>query len=128
MDSKKNKQKTNALLLGGILSIVMGFGLELPFFILAGVGGLIWRRQILSKQKKALRAKAVNPKFELTDDLIIRLAKRLGGKISIEDLAAQTSLSIEQAKTRLETLQQKGICEIDLDGISESGKIFYQFD
>ncbi len=65
--------------------------------------------------------------FVLTDDLIIRLAKRLGGKITASDLSAQTSLSIEQAKARLDIMQEKGICEIDLDAVDRSGKIYYHF-
>ncbi len=128
MESKKNGISPNMLLMGSIVGILFGFNLDLPFLILAGIGGLIWRRQILSKQKKALRAGPVQPRFELTDDLIMRLAKRLGGKISAEDLSAQTSLSVEQAKARLETLMQRGDCEIDLDGIDANGRIYYQFN
>jgi len=124
---ENDKQKARNLLIGGVLGIILGVSFSLPIFILGGIGALIWSRQ-LTKKKKGLSAPASVPRFELTDDLIIRLAKRLDGRITAEDLSAQTSLTVEQAKARLESLQQRGVCDIDLDGISLNGKIYYQFD
>jgi hypothetical protein len=69
-----------------------------------------------------------NQKFELTDEMILRLAQRMGkGKLSVEDLVSQTSLNREQAQERLDKLHAKGICQIRLDEIGDDGKIYYYF-
>lgn len=70
---------------------------------------------------------AIAPKFELTDELIIKLANRLNGKLTADELSQQTSLSLEEAKNRLEKLLKNGRCEINLDEINQQGKIFYYF-
>lgn len=69
-----------------------------------------------------------NDKFELSDEMIIRLARIFQNKLSVDDLITQSSLTREQAKNRLDSLAQKGICEIKLDEIQHNGKIFYYFD
>ncbi len=79
-------------------------------------------------QAKALGHTAPSTKFEMTDELVIRLAKRLGGKITAADLAAQTSLTVEQAKKRLDDMLIKGVCEINLDEVDLDGKVYYHFD
>ncbi len=66
--------------------------------------------------------------FELTDEMIIRLARILNNKLSVDDLITQSSLTREKAKERLEMLAQKGICEIRLDDVQNKGKVFYYFD
>lgn len=70
---------------------------------------------------------AITPKFELTDELIIKLANRLNGKLTADELSQQTSLSLEESKNRLEKLLKNGRCEINLDEINQKGKIFYYF-
>ncbi len=88
-------------------------------------------------RNKALLAEANNnhnkflpqqPKLEINDDFIIRLANRLNKRLSVEDLVSQTTLGREEAKNRLESMSQKGICEIRLDEVQNSGKIYYYFD
>jgi hypothetical protein len=69
-----------------------------------------------------------NQKFEMTDEMILRLAQRFGkGKLSVEDLISQTSLNREQAQERLDKLLAKGMCQIRLDEIGDDGKIYYYF-
>ncbi|NJL12030.1 MAG: hypothetical protein HC913_02825 [Microscillaceae bacterium] len=90
------------------------------------IGTIGWR--FYSKSQKKLPSVPNPSKFELTDELIIRLARRLGGRLSVEDLITQTSLNREQARERLDRLSQKGDCTIDLDQVQESGKIYYIFN
>lgn len=98
-------------------------------FILMGMASLaLITFNKSSKPMQALKNSHTSSKFEMTDELIIRLAKRLGGRITATDLAAQTSFTVEQAKVRLESLQQKGICDIDLENMGIDGKIYFQFD
>lgn len=69
-----------------------------------------------------------SPQFKMDDAMVQRLANRLGGKITAEDLARQTSLSLPEAKEKLEALHTKGVCQIDLDRVSQDGKIYYVFN
>lgn len=80
------------------------------------------------KQQNVLGHTAPSSKFEMTDELVIRLAKRLGGKITASDLSAQTSMTVEQAKERLDGMLMKGLCEINLNEVDLEGKVYYHFD
>ncbi|GAB4399753.1 MAG: hypothetical protein OHK0053_20430 [Microscillaceae bacterium] len=118
---------TILMLWGGIQALVSLGSFNMASLLISIVIGTIgWR--FYSKPQKKLPAAATTGKFELTDELIIRLARRLGGRLSVEDLITQTSLSREQAKERLDRLSQKGDCTIDLDQVQESGKIYYVFN
>ncbi|NJO00969.1 MAG: hypothetical protein HC880_04075 [Bacteroidia bacterium] len=66
-------------------------------------------------------------KFEMDDKMMLRLAQRLGGKLSVEDVVQQTSLSYQEAKRRLDKLHEQGLCMIDLDEIQDDGRIYYKF-
>ncbi len=86
--------------------------------------------QITGRQSKNLEP-AKNSKststFELTDELIIKLANRLNGRLSAEELSQQTTLSLEESKKRLENLLKNGRCEINLEDVNNHGKVFYYF-
>ncbi|TAE70315.1 MAG: hypothetical protein EAZ85_11855 [Bacteroidetes bacterium] len=85
--------------------------------------------QIIGKKNNGIEpAQSKNTTFELTDELIIRLASRLNGRLSAEELSQQTTLSLDEAKNRLENLLKKGRCEIKLDEVNLKGKIFYYFE
>ncbi len=100
---------------GGFAELVIG----------GGASFLGWR--IYRRSQKSLPNQPKTQQFELNDEMITRLARRLGGKLSAQDLASQTSLGLEEAKQRLEKMHSQGLCEIDLDDIREDGRIFYRF-
>ena len=123
----------------GLLLVILGMGITANGFasfwffqIILGavttfVGSQIYTREKGKDLLKGTSATAKN-KFELTDEMIIRLAMtRTNNKLSIEQLTNQTSLTTEQAKQRLEQMHQKGLCQINLDEIETSGKIYYYF-
>ncbi len=118
------------LMCGGFIALA---GLSNFHGIQMIVGGLIsfLGSQIYSNNKEIQSAptqnKPIKGKFELTDEMIIRLARKFENKLSVDDLSAQTSLTREQAKQRLEKLHEEGICQINLDKVAESGKIHYIF-
>lgn len=137
MSDKSSRIKTiftYVLGVSGGFNLLVGLGLGEPVNIFWGgallVGMYLLRQNnqaSIAASPQAMRAKAAQS-FELTDELIVRLAMRKGGRLRAEDLAAQTSLNIEQAKERLESLNAKGICNIDLDDVSDTGKIYYNFN
>jgi hypothetical protein len=117
------------MLIFGIITTFYGFssfdGLQMF------VGGLITyfgsqlynSKSIPGQNKKQIQAE----KFEVSDDMIMRLAKRLGNRLSVDELTTQTSLNREQAQERLEKLHQKGICQINLEDVAEKGNVYYYF-
>jgi hypothetical protein len=118
------------MIIAGMLTTLGGFGRMAVFQMIAGavatfVGSQLYNRQTaLPAPKQGGMPKG---KFELSDEMIIRLANRFSNKLSVDDLVQQTSLTRDQAKTRLEQLHQKGVCQIDLNKVEESGKIYYYF-
>ncbi|MDX2304137.1 MAG: hypothetical protein NW226_15130 [Microscillaceae bacterium] len=128
-----NKRIVSLILMAiGAINVLSGFS-SFNFFQLligGGIGFTGWHlyqrsQKELKHQKQSMLNRPVN--FELNDEMIIRLARRLGGKLTPEELSSQTSLSLAQAKDRLESLHSKGVCTIDLDDIDEDGKIYYRF-
>jgi hypothetical protein len=119
------------MIIAGMLTTLGGFGRGAVFQMIAGAVATFVGSQIYTRQRDALPASQQSTtsksKFELSDEMIIRLANRIGNKLSVDDLVQQTSLTRDQAKTRLEQLHQKGVCQIDLNKVEESGKIYYYF-
>lgn len=100
---------------GGFFSLIVG-----GFLTYAGI-------KVFQRGQRAIKGKTTPYKqlnFEITDEMIVRLAKRLGGKLSVEELNAQTSLNADQAKERLEKLLMQGKCDID---VTDEGRIIYKF-
>ncbi len=90
------------------------------------------RIELLLEQKKEniQSSSENNPKTEIqtTYEDIIRLAYHSDNKLSVKDLIIKTSMTIEQATDCLENLAKKGFCEIKLEEIEKTGKIYYYFD
>lgn len=122
-----NKTISYIFIVVGGLTMLGGLGAESFFPFLIGGGATLYGWQRLRSNQKTIKAAKKATRFEMSDEMIVRLAKRLGGRLSAEELASQTSLSINQAKERLEALHNKGVCDIDLDRIDERGRIFYSF-
>ncbi len=88
-------------------------------------------QELLTQQKEDFQNLLEhNPtiQFEITDEAIIRLAFYSGNRLSVKDLIIKTPLTIEQATDCLENLAKKGFCEIKLEEIEKTGKIYYYFD
>lgn len=119
------------MIIAGMLTTLGGFSRMAVFQMIAGAVATFVGSQLYNRQQEALPAPKQGSmskgKFELSDEMIIRLANRLSNKLSVDDLVQQTSLTRDQAKTRLEELHQKGVCQIDLNKVEESGKIYYYF-
>jgi hypothetical protein len=124
----------NILIAVGVIMMIAGFS-DFSLIQLFWGGAFLLFGSRLKNTAKALPAGQqnrpqmgpANQNFEVTDDMIVRLAKRLGGRLSVEDLSSQTSLNREKAKERLEALNIKGVCNIRLDDIDENGRIYYYF-
>jgi hypothetical protein len=119
------------VIIAGMLTTLGGFG-DAYIMIFGGLitfaGSQIYNRQeSLPAPKASNQLPQTRGKFVLTDEMILRLAKRFENKLSVDDLVQQTSLTRDQAKARLEELHNKGICQINLDKVEESGKIYYYF-
>lgn len=120
------------LMIFGALTLMGGLADFSFISILIGGGISFAGYRVLQKHQKQLPAQKQGlmnqpQKFQMNDEMIMRLAKRLGGRLTAEQLSSQTSLSFDQAKERLEALHNKGICNINLDDIDENGRIYYQF-
>ncbi len=105
------------------------------FFIIIGIVAYVLiqkskSKAILNRDQNiinAMKSKNNSTHFEITEESLIRLASRLGGRISVKDVITQTTLSEEKAKEKLEHLLQTGKCEIKLDEVEATGVIYYYF-
>ncbi len=64
-----------------------------------------------------------NYKKRLNDSEVIKLAAATGGKLTAAVLCMETDISIDQAKTMLDALQEKGVFEVQ---VTENGSIVYE--
>ncbi|MCU0444004.1 MAG: hypothetical protein MUE85_03740 [Microscillaceae bacterium] len=130
-----NKTIAYILMTLGGLMMLGGFGSEQFLTVIWGAALGFGGFRLYQNAQKSLPGgnsrqglPTTQQKFELTDEMIIRLAGRFGkGRLSVEDLVAQTSLNREQAQARLEKLHAQGICQIRLEEIGADGKIYYYF-
>lgn len=117
------------MIIGGVLATFSGLGE--PFQMVLGVAVTFFGSQIYNQKQGQIMGVDVSQKpkekFELTDEMILRLAQRMENKLTVEQLSQQTTLTREQAKERLEKMHQSGLCQINLDNVEESGKIYYLF-
>ena len=74
------------------------------------------KRNVLLDQKKALQAKQ--------ETEIFHLAQQKGGRLSIPDIVAGTSLSTIEAEQIMRTMAEKGYVSIQ---VTDSGIIIYEF-
>ncbi|RKG93319.1 hypothetical protein [Corallococcus terminator] len=56
---------------------------------------------------------------------VLTCAKQHGGRVTIAEVAAESSLSFTEAKTVLEELQSAGACTVD---VTEQGAFIYEFN
>ncbi len=116
-----------ALIIFGFVLTIQGFS-SFSFFVLP-VGLLLTYTgyRMLQQNKKSLLKKAgsaLNKDFTIDEKFITRLATRMGGVLSVNDVVKQTSLNEVEAKEILEKMHEQGLAEILL---TEQGNILYRF-
>jgi len=125
-----DKEKQSGYALIGLGGAALFLGVTFTSGIVPIVGGAVATFLGIRKLMKASRSlPAANqqrqiPAFEMDDSMILRLAKRKGGKLTVDELARQTSLTNEQAKERLEQFHLKGKTELH---VTDDGVIVYEF-
>ena len=92
----------------GVLTVLLG--------IVPLVGG-VWRYK---RVRQAVTRRAV----EDSEKIVLRLAQRRQGVLTVVEVAANSTLSVEQAKETLDQLNLKGFNEMD---VSDAGIIVYKF-
>ena len=92
----------------GVLTVLLG--------IVPLVGG-VWRYK---RVRQAVTRRAVDD----SEKIVLRLAQRRQGILTVVEVAANSPLSVEQAKETLDQLNLKGFNEMD---VSDAGIIVYKF-
>lgn len=107
--------------------VAFGLGITAGYFGLkmAGLIGKNGSRNLVDASQKALGA-GQKSKVVIDDKFVLRLIERLGGRITVDELDRQTSLSAEEGKAILDKMTEQGILEIDLEEVQRSGKIIYR--
>ena len=92
----------------GVLTVLLG--------ILPLVGG-VW---LYKRVRQAVTRRTVDD----SEKIVLRLAQRRQGILTVVEVAANSPLSVEQAKETLDQLNLKGFNEMD---VSDAGIIVYKF-
>ncbi|OJJ19987.1 hypothetical protein BKI52_16045 [marine bacterium AO1-C] len=124
-----DKEKQSGYTLLGIGGAAMLFGITFTgFFPVIGgaVVAFLGIRKLIRPNRSlpAAHHQGQVPTFKMDDSMILRLAKRKGGKLTVAELSRQTSLTPEQAKERLEKFHLKGKTELH---VTDDGVIVYEF-
>ena len=88
----------------------------------AAIGGLLVKLQF--KSQRAARDSAEEQRRRAQEADILKLARREGGKLTLADVVAETSVSAETAQERLSSLMTDGFGDFEL---TDSGSIVYSF-
>ncbi|MGD1842612.1 MAG: hypothetical protein ACFB0B_17215 [Thermonemataceae bacterium] len=86
------------------------------------VGSILLKRR--KKKSTTSLAPSKQEEFTLTDEMIVRLAKMKNGLLTAQELASQTSLTVEQSKERLDNMHLKNLLELR---VTDGGVIVYDF-
>ena len=92
----------------GVLTVLLG--------IVPLVSG-VWRYK---RVRQAVTRRTVDD----SEKIVLRLAQRRQGILTVVEVAANSSLSVEQAKETLDQLNLKGFNEMD---VSDAGILVYKF-
>ena len=92
----------------GVLTVLLG--------IVPLVGG-VWRYK---RVRQAVTRRTVDD----SEKIVLRLAQRRQGVLTVVEVAANSTLSVEQAKETLDQLNLKGFNEMD---VSDAGILVYKF-
>jgi uncharacterized membrane protein YidH (DUF202 family) len=97
-----------SMLTDGVLTVLLG--------IVPLVGG-VWRY-------KRIRQAVTRRTVDDSEKIVLRLAQRRQGVLTVVEVAANSTLSVEQAKETLDQLNLKGFNEMD---VSDAGILVYKF-
>ena len=88
-------------------------------------GGTALIRSVRRRNTRRLAAVAAQaPQRMTSSNLILRVARDRKGRITPAEVAAETTISIRQAKVELDKLVEDGFCQ---ELVGESGVIVYRF-
>src|SRR6266487_3648391 len=73
---------------------------------------------------KRIRRAVTRRTVEDSEKIVLQLAQKHHGALTVVDVAANSALTLEQAKETLDQLNSKGINEMD---VSDAGIIVYKF-
>lgn len=118
MDAEQKYKWGNRLLIGGVCCLLF-----FPSYTFVGVvmllaGALL--RFSRNEQQSTTRRKQI----QLSDEQIMRLARIKGGIITSAELAMESSMSIQEAESRLAKMYSEGLSNMY---VSEKGVIVYDF-
>ncbi len=103
------------------LIVSLMYGLLLIAAPIAG-GGLLIRSHFTAKRKALQDTQKVLQ--EQQEREIIRLAQKKGGRLTIPEIAADTSLGTSEAEETMKEMTSKGYVDMQ---VTESGVIVYEF-
>jgi len=107
---------------------VFGIGGFIDLFLIPGMireaNLSIEYRRVLSPhlQQPARPVRNVTPRKESLEQIILRIAKRNKGPVSPSEVSLETSVSMDDAKSALEKLVEKGFAELR---VRTSGQMVY---
>jgi hypothetical protein len=134
MTTSEKLQVVVAALLG-VFGIVMIAGVSIQFFegtskysmvtdvlltILLGILPLGYGVWLYRRVRQAVTRRTVDD----SEKIVLRLAQRRQGVLTVAEVAANSTLSVEQAKETLDQLNLKGFNEMD---VSDAGILVYKF-
>lgn len=99
--------------------IIFSFIGNSPYGLAFLIGGKLWLRNIKKKEKLWKKQRFVD-----TVNMIMRLAKRFNGELTVLSLNSHTRLSLEDSKKFLEYLHGQGHIELR---VTDNGAIIYEF-
>jgi hypothetical protein len=131
-DPGKKDRKEIASSLSTGLVLGAGFGLGYFYF---GIGWMVWPFAILgvlpllSAAAKALKLQAKMRRYRAErpkelERTVLRLARELGGTVTVVQIASAGGLSLEEAQTTLDSMTAKGYVA---QNITDAGVIEYEF-
>ncbi len=107
----------------GTSSLAETIGLLLPFAVAPIAGGGLLIRSHFTAKRKALQDKQ-KVLQEQQEREIIRLAQKRSGRLTIPEIAADTSLSTSEAEDVMKEMTSKGYVDMQ---VTEAGVIVYEF-
>ena len=95
-------------------------GTDLLLTILFGILPIVYGIVLYKRVKQAVTRRTV----EDSEKVVLQLAKKRRGLLTVAEVAANSALTLEQAKETLDQLNIKGFNEMD---VSDAGIIVYKF-
>ena len=99
-------------------------GTGIAMIALFGLGAAALFRSAGGRASPVMAPGQGSPATHEAERAILQAARKLGGKVTITDVAAESTLSFTEAKAALEQLAKAGACETQ---ITDDGLIVYDF-